>query len=145
MWTLYVFTFSHPNFAFRYNPREFYEKNAELKLVIDQIQGGFFSPEDPNLFSDIIDALLNHGDHYMLLADYQSFIECQQRVEKLYSNPMEWAQKALLNIAASGKFSSDRTIEQYAREIWNVEPTTSKLPAPFEGRPGTAHEGEVDK
>lgn len=128
-----------------YNPREFYEKNAELKLVIDQIQGGFFSPEDPNLFSDIIDALLNHGDHYMLLADYQSFIECQQRVEKLYSNPMEWAQKALLNIAASGKFSSDRTIEQYAREIWNVEPTTSKLPAPFEGRPGTAHEGEVDK
>lgn len=127
-----------------YNPREFYDNNVELKLCLDQIQGGFFSPEDPNLFSDIIDALLNHGDHYMLLADYQAFIDCQGQVDKLFSNPMEWAQKALLNIAASGKFSSDRTIEQYAREIWNVEPTSGKLPAPFEGRPGTAHEGEVN-
>lgn len=127
-----------------YNPREFYENNVELKLCLDQIQGGFFSPEDPNLFSDIIDALLNHGDHYMLLADYQAFIDCQGQVDKLFNNPMEWARKALLNIAASGKFSSDRTIEQYAREIWNVEPTSDKLPAPFEGRPGTANEGEVN-
>ena len=79
----------------------------------------------------------------MLLADYAPFIAAQEKVDKLFSNPMEWAQKALLNIAASGKFSSDRTIAQYAREIWNVEPTTDKLPAPFEGRPGTANEGEV--
>jgi len=127
-----------------YNPREYYEKNAELKLAIDQIQGGFFSPEEPNLFSDIIGALLDHGDHYMLLADYESYIKAQEKVDKLFSNPMEWAQKTLLNIAASGKFSSDRTIEQYAKEIWNVEPTLETLPAPFEGRPGTANEGEVD-
>ncbi len=96
------------------------------------------------MFSDIIDALLNHGDHYMLLADYEAYIKAQEKVDKLFSNPMEWAKKALLNIAASGKFSSDRTIEQYAKEIWNVEPTLSTLPAPFEGRPGTANEGEVD-
>jgi len=127
-----------------YNPREFYEKNAELKLALDQIQGGFFSPEQPNLFGDIIDALLNHGDHYMLLADYEAYINAQEKVDKLFSNPMEWAKKALLNIAASGKFSSDRTIEQYAKEIWNVQPTLETLPAPFEGRPGTANEGEVD-
>lgn len=128
-----------------YNPREFYDNNPELKLAIDQIQNGFFSPEDPNLFSEIVDALLNHGDHYMLLADYQPFIEAQKKVDKLFNNPLQWAQKALLNIAASGKFSSDRTIGQYAREIWNVEPTSQKLPAPFEGRPGTANEGEVVK
>ena len=127
-----------------YNPRDYYEKNAELKLAIDQIQGGFYSPDEPNLFHDIVDALLNHGDHYMLLADYESFVAAQDKVNKLYENPMEWTRKCLLNIAASGKFSSDRTIAQYAKEIWNVEPTLDKLPAPFEGRPGTANEGEVD-
>lgn len=126
-----------------YNPREFYEKNAELKLAIDQIQGGFFSPEDPNLFNDLVDNLINKGDHYMLLADYESFIESQDKVNDLYSKPMEWAKKALLNIAASGKFSSDRTIEQYAREIWNVEPSSEILAAPFVGRPGTVNEGEA--
>lgn len=86
---------------------------------------------------------MNHGDHYMLLADYEPYIKAQEKVDKLFSNPMAWAQKALLNIAASGKFSSDRTIAQYAREIWNVEPSSDKLPAPFEGRPGTEHEGEI--
>jgi len=126
-----------------YNPREFYEKNSELKLAIDQIQGGFYSPEDPNLFHDIVDVLLNRGDHYMLLADYESYIQCQEKVDQCYMNPMEWSRKCLLNIAASGKFSSDRTIAEYAREIWNVEPTLDKLPAPFEGRPGTVNEGEV--
>lgn len=127
-----------------YNPREYYEKNAELKLALDQIQGGFYSQEDPNMFHDIIDSLLNQGDHYMLLADYESYIKAQEKVDALFNNPMEWTKKCLYNIAASGKFSSDRTIAQYAREIWNVEPTSEKLPAPFEGRPGTANEGEVD-
>lgn len=127
-----------------YNPREFYEKNAELKLALDQIQGGFFSPEDPNLFHDIIDVLLNRGDHYMLLADYESYIKAQEKVDQLYNNPLEWTKKCLLNIAASGKFSSDRTILEYAKNIWNVEPSLGKLPAPFEGRPGTANEGEVE-
>lgn len=124
-----------------YNPREFYEKNSELKLAIDQIQGGFYSPEDPNLFNDLVDNLINRGDNYMLCADYESYINCQDKVDALYVKPMEWAKKALLNIAASGKFSSDRTIGQYAREIWGVEPTSEILPAPSEGRPGSSNEG----
>lgn len=127
-----------------YNPREFYEKNAELKLALDQIQGGFYSPEDPNLFHDIVDVLLNKGDHYMLLADYESFVKAQEKVDHLFNHPMEWTKKCLLNIAASGKFSSDRTIAEYARQIWKVEPSLEKLPAPFEGRPGTVNEGEVE-
>jgi starch phosphorylase len=128
-----------------YNPREFYEKNAELKLALDQIQGGFYSPEDPNLFHDIVDVLLNKGDHYMLLADYESFVKSQDQVNRLYQNPVEWTKKCLLNIAASGKFSSDRTIEEYGREIWNVQPSRKTMPAPYEGRPGTANEGEVSE
>jgi len=127
-----------------YNPREFYEKNAELKLCLDQIQGGFYSPEDPNLFHDIVDVLLNRGDHYMLLADYESYVKAQEKVDHLYMNPLEWSKKCLLNIAASGKFSSDRTIADYARDIWNVEPTLEKLPCPFEGRPGSLNEGEAE-
>jgi len=127
-----------------YNPREYYDRNPELKLVLDQIQGGFFSPEDPNLFHDIVDSLLNHGDHYMLLADYDSFVKTQEKVDQLYNNPMEWTKKCLLNIAASGKFSSDRTIAEYARDIWHTEPSLTKLPAPYEGRPGTEYEGEVN-
>ena len=78
----------------------------------------------------------------MLLADYESYIKAQEKVDHLYQNPLEWTKKCILNIAASGKFSSDRTILEYAREIWNVEPSMSKLPAPFEGRPGTLNEGE---
>ncbi|CAF0948972.1 unnamed protein product [Didymodactylos carnosus] len=126
-----------------YCGRNYYEKNAELKQAIDQIQCGFFSPEDPALFQDIVDSLLrNDGDHYMLLADYEAYIACQERVNELYKDPHAWTKKCILNIAASGKFSSDRTIADYAREIWNVEPTLQALPHPHEGRPGTQYEGE---
>lgn len=125
-----------------YNPREYYDKLPELKLALDQIQGGFYSPEEPSLFHEIVDCLLNRGDHYMLLADYESYVKTQEKVDKLYCTPMEWTKKCLLNIAASGKFSSDRTIAEYAKDIWNVKPTLAKLPAPAEGRPGTANEGE---
>lgn len=114
-----------------YNPREYYEKNAELKQCIDEIASGFFSPEDPHLFRDIANSLLN-DDRYMLLADYESYIAAQEKVSATYANQDVWMRKSLLNIAASGKFSSDRTIAQYAREIWGVEPTREKFPAPFE-------------
>lgn len=80
----------------------------------------------------------------MLLADYEMYVRAQEKVDHLYNHPMEWSKKCLLNIAASGKFSSDRTIAQYAREIWGVEPSLEKMPCPYEGRPGTANEGEVD-
>ncbi|CAF0977200.1 unnamed protein product [Rotaria magnacalcarata] len=127
-----------------YNARHFYEKNPELKQALDQIQDGFFSPENPELFHDVVNSLLgNHGDHYMLLADYDSYIESQDKVTELFKDPITWTKKCILNIAASGKFSSDRTIAEYARDIWGVTPNLKALPHPHEGRPGTKNEGEV--
>jgi starch phosphorylase len=114
-----------------YNPREYYDKNPELKQCIDEIASGFFSPEDPGMFRDIANSLLNN-DKYMLLADYEGYIKCQEKVSATYANQDAWMRKSLMNIAASGKFSSDRTIAQYAREIWGVEPTWEKLPAPYD-------------
>jgi len=125
-----------------YKSKDFYDSNPELKRVLDQIRDGFFSPEDPNLFADIVKQLLDWNDHYMLLADYGEYAKAQQRVDELYKNPTEWTKKCILNIAASGKFSSDRTISEYAKEIWGVTPSDKKLPAPEEGRPGTKDEGE---
>jgi starch phosphorylase len=81
----------------------------------------------------------------MLLADYEDYIKCQDKVNQLYLNPLEWSKKCLLNIASSGKFSSDRTIAEYAKDIWGVEPTWDKMPQPNEGRPGTENEGETKK
>jgi starch phosphorylase len=114
-----------------YNPREYYNKNAELKQCIDAIANGYFSPEDPDMFHDLTDQLLNQ-DKYMLCADYESYIKCQEEVSALYTDPEAWSRMCLMNIAAGGKFSSDRTIEEYAREIWGVEPTREKIRAPYE-------------
>lgn len=83
---------------------------------------GLFSPDEPDRFQPIVDALLTHGDHYLLLADYASYVACQERVDALYCRPEEWLQKSILNVAGMGKFSSDRTIRQYAEQIWRVGP-----------------------
>ncbi|MBU5612395.1 glycogen/starch/alpha-glucan phosphorylase [Geomonas azotofigens] len=105
-----------------YNPREYYNGNRELKRVLDMIASGFFSPWAPELFTPLTDSLLNLGDHYMLLADYASYVACQGQVAELFKQPDEWARRAILNCAGMGKFSSDRTIDQYAREIWGIKP-----------------------
>lgn len=105
-----------------YNPREYYQNNRELKQVIDMIASGFFSPAAPELFTPIADSLLNLGDHYMLLADYASYVACQEEVSLLYQDQREWTRRAILNSAGMGKFSSDRTIGEYAREIWGITP-----------------------
>jgi len=114
-----------------YNPREYYEKNAELKQCIDAIASGYFSPEDPGLFRELANSLL-HSDKYMLCADYEAYIKCQDRVSALYADQEAWSRMCLLNIAAGGKFSSDRTIAEYAADIWGVELNREKLPAPYE-------------
>ncbi len=103
-----------------YNPRDYYNKNAELKQVLDMIGGGFFSQQEPNRYQPIIDNLLNNGDNYLLLADYASYISCQDEVSKTYQNQEEWSRRAILNVARIAKFSSDRTIAEYAKNIWNV-------------------------
>ena len=103
-----------------YNPYDYYEKNQELKEVLNMIEKGYFSPENTNLFKPIVDSLLRNGDTYMLLCDYESYINCQERVSKLYEDRHEWAKKSILNVANMGKFSSDRTIREYAKEIWGI-------------------------
>ena len=103
-----------------YNPWDYYHSQPELKKVLDAISGGTFSPSNPDLFRPIVDLLLNQGDRYMLLADYASYVGCQERVSALYTDRDEWARRAILNTAAMGKFSSDRTITEYAMDIWKV-------------------------
>ncbi|MCX5816953.1 MAG: glycogen/starch/alpha-glucan phosphorylase [Proteobacteria bacterium] len=104
-----------------YNPRQYYEENKELKQAIDQISGGYFSPDIPQLFQPIISSLLDH-DQYFVLADYASYMECQERVDKTYRDKDRWTKMAVLNVARSGKFSSDRAIREYAETIWNILP-----------------------
>lgn len=104
-----------------YNPWDYYHQNTELKQAIDQIHNGFFNPDIPELFHPITNALLDGGDYYMLLADFESYSKAQQKVEKLYRDTSQWAKKAIHNMARIGKFSSDRTIKNYAEEIWKVE------------------------
>lgn len=104
-----------------YRPRDFYEQNAELKAVLDLISSGFFEPEHPDVFRPLIQSLLDQ-DTYMLLADFQSYVDCQARVAEAFLDQKRWTRMAILNIAHMGKFSSDRTIREYAEGIWRVPP-----------------------
>ncbi|VEL28638.1 unnamed protein product [Protopolystoma xenopodis] len=115
-----------------YNPQEYIEKSPELRQCLEQVRDGYFSPENPNLFQDIYNSLVFGGDRFLLCADYEDYIKTQDRVGACYMNEDLWARMMLFNIASSGKFSSDRTIRQYAREIWGVEPSEVKLPPPSE-------------
>jgi len=103
-----------------YRPRDFYEQNAELRAVLDLIHGGFFEPEHPELFRPLVQSLLDH-DPYLLLADFASYAECQQRVEQAFVDEEGWTRMAILNVARMGKFSSDRTIREYAEQIWKAQ------------------------
>uniref|UniRef100_A0A3B1IYA7 Alpha-1,4 glucan phosphorylase n=2 Tax=Astyanax mexicanus TaxID=7994 RepID=A0A3B1IYA7_ASTMX len=116
-----------------YNAQEYYDRLPELRQVMDQIRTGFFSPAEPEMFKDIVNMLMNH-DRFKVFADYEAYISCQEKVNNLYKNPKDWTKKVIRNIAASGKFSSDRTISEYAREIWGVEPSAVKIPPPNEPR-----------
>ncbi len=104
-----------------YRPRDYYENIPELKRVIDMIQNNHFSIFEPGLFQPLVDELLN-VDYYCLLADYQSYIKIQAKVSALYKNKDEWYKKALINVARMSKFSSDRSIQEYADLIWDVKP-----------------------
>jgi starch phosphorylase len=105
-----------------YNPRWHYENEPETKQALDLIFSDHFSRNEPGVFAPLREMLLEKGDYYMHLADLTSYAQAQQRVSELFGNPDAWARKAILNVAASGKFSSDRTIAEYATEIWNAEP-----------------------
>jgi starch phosphorylase len=113
-----------------YNPWDVYHGDAEVRRALDLIGADFFNMLEPGIFRPIVQALLDHGDHYMLLADLRAYIEAQTRVDELYRRPAAWDRMALLNVARAGKFSSDRTIREYAADIWHVEPcpVPAKLP-----------------
>jgi starch phosphorylase len=104
-----------------YRPMEYYLSNPQLKMAIDRIASGFFSNGDQLLFQPVIDSLLFH-DEYLLMADYEAYIDCQERAEKTYLDEETWTRMAILNVARCGYFSSDRTMKQYCDEIWSVKP-----------------------
>merc|ERR1719425_120099 len=112
-----------------YDAKVFYNSNPELAQVIDMIRDGFFTPGNESEFKDVVD-LLMHNDRFLTLADYKSYVAAQDEVSATYNNSAKWARMAIHNIASSGKFSSDRTIAEYAREIWGMEPNYEKLPDP---------------
>jgi starch phosphorylase len=105
-----------------YNPWNYYHANNELRWALDMIASGYFSPDQTDRFQPIFDSLTNGGDSYLLLADYAAYIAAQQRVETLYRDQQQWTRRAILNVAGMGKFSSDRTISEYAKKIWGAKP-----------------------
>jgi glycogen phosphorylase len=109
-----------------YNPRTYYESNGDLREAIDQIASGHFSRGDMNLFKPLVDSLLRHDD-YLVLADYQSYVECQDRASAAFRDQKTWTRMSILNTARSGKFSSDRSIRDYCEQIWKVKPVRVDL------------------
>jgi starch phosphorylase len=106
----------------RYQPQWHYDNEPETKAALDLIASNHFSRHEPGVFAPVLDALLPHGDYYLHLADLASYGHAHARAGALYADQDAWTRKAILNIAASGKFSSDRTIAEYARTIWNAPP-----------------------
>ena len=124
-----VIAYEHNN---QYNPREIYNIDSEIRAVLTQLVDGTYAPGNLEEFRDIYNSLLdaNNGrpDMYFILADFHSYAEAQKRVEEAYKDSAKWAKMALLNVAKCGKFSSDRTIEEYAKEIWKLEKVTVEVP-----------------
>src|SRR6202020_1966900 len=105
-----------------YNPHWHYDHEPQTRAVLDMIFNDYFSRNEAGVFAPLRDTLLTNGDHYMHLADLNSYLEADQRLLELYADSDAWARKAILNVASSGEFSSDRTIAEYAASIWNAEP-----------------------
>jgi starch phosphorylase len=111
-----------------YSPGSVYESHPALREALDMIAGGYFSAGDRDLFRPLVDTLLTH-DEYMLLADYQAYVECQQRVDDAYRDAAGWTRMSILNTARVGRFSSDRSIRDYCRAIWDASPLAHGTPA----------------
>jgi len=105
----------------KYDPHKYYEENRELRKIINQLSQGFFSPWEPELFQPVVRSLLEH-DRFFVLADYGSYITCQEKVVGAFRDKDRWTKMAVLNVARSGRFSSDRAIREYAENIWRVSP-----------------------
>ncbi len=108
-----------------YNPWDFYHNNPRIQRVLDALNSDLFAPGEPGLFEPIYYSLLSGGDYFCLLADFQDYVDCKTRVLEDFQDQQDWTRKAILNIARSGKFSSDRTIAEYARDIWGIDPSNA--------------------
>ena len=116
----------------KYDPMEIYNEDADIRKVLMQLVNGFYSPENPELFREIYDSLLNtkqsdKADTYFILKDFRSYAAAQVQVEQAYLDTERWARMAILNTAKCGKFSSDRTIQEYVNDIWKLDPVTVEL------------------
>jgi starch phosphorylase len=120
-----------------YRPLDYYAANPVIKQTLDLIRSGFFSPDEPDLFRPLVDLLLN-DDRYMVLADFDSYHRAQMQIDELYCDTDEWTRRSILNVARIGKFSSDRTILEYNRDIWHAEPVPIERPAAETHKPGAA-------
>ena len=114
-----------------YEPREIFNTDQDIRLVMTQMINGFYSPENPELFRELYNSLLepsggSRADQYFILKDFRSYAAAQERVEEAYRDEARWAKMALLNVAKSGKFSSDRTIEEYVKDIWHLDKVVLK-------------------
>lgn len=128
-----IFIFGHKTHELlalkdRYNPWDYYHADPELRRVIDAIRDNDFVPEEGAIFMDLYRTLMEHGDVYFHLADFRAYMKCQARVSEVYRDPQEWARQAVLNVARMSKFSSDRTIREYADDIWKLRKLHVKLP-----------------
>ena len=109
-----------------YNPMEIFNSDQDIRRVLMQLINGYYAPQDPEMFRDIYNSLLNtynsdRADTYFILKDFRAYIEAEDKIDKAYRDEAWWAKTAILNTACSGKFSSDRTIEEYVRDIWHLE------------------------
>ena len=111
-----------------YNPREYYYNDPELRKVVDAIATDMFSPKEKGIFLPIVNSLLDMGDVYCIMADFKPFLDAQLRIDQLWQDRYVWAEKAIINIARMGKFSSDRAIKEYANDIWHIKPVQLDLP-----------------
>jgi len=121
---IFIFGLSTAEVAARraagYRPLEIYESSPPIKAVLDAVGGGAFSPDEPGRYRGLVDSLLWGGDHYLLLADFDSYLAAQARVDALFRDRDAWAKKAIANVAGMGFFSSDRTIREYATQVWGL-------------------------
>lgn len=109
-----------------YNPWDIYHQDGELKAVLDWLASGHFTQDEPDALKPVVHSLLDGGDPFLVLADYRAYLDIQKDIDATWKDPAQWAEKAILNTARVGKFSSDRTISQYAEEIWNLKPVPVK-------------------
>lgn len=105
-----------------YDPYSYLDANPELAQALEQLQSGYFNPDEPDIFAPVLESLLERGDYFMVLADFEAYARAQEEAIRLYCEPQLWTQKSILNIARMGYFSSDRTIQEYARQVWDIQP-----------------------